>query len=281
MNLQCVDIGEIKANIETIRSKIDRKEDSDILNWLTPVNYGPQQSENLRLRQEGTGQWLLDSVEYQNWLNTNKQTLFCPGIPGAGKTTLTAIVVSELHKRFHSDTNVGLAYIYCDFARCTEQNAEHFVSSLLKQLIQEQSCVPDNVKSLYSNRSNGRTRPSFGEISEALHIVAAMFPRLFIIVDALDECQVFDGCRTKLMAEIFSLQAKCGANIFATSRFFPEIVAKFDGCISIEIRASSHDVWKYLDGNLSRLLPDFVISSLELQEEIKTKIVKAVDGMYV
>ena len=29
-----------------------------------------------------------DSVKYQSWLKTSKQTLFCPGIPGAGKTIL-------------------------------------------------------------------------------------------------------------------------------------------------------------------------------------------------
>jgi hypothetical protein len=34
----------------------------------------------------GVGQWLLSSNEFQGWLNQNKQTLFCPGIPGAGKT---------------------------------------------------------------------------------------------------------------------------------------------------------------------------------------------------
>jgi hypothetical protein len=31
-----------EANIETLRSKLDRKEDLEVLNWLTPVDYGPQ-----------------------------------------------------------------------------------------------------------------------------------------------------------------------------------------------------------------------------------------------
>jgi hypothetical protein len=36
-----------------------------LLNWLTPVDYAPQQADFIRRRQLGTGQWLLDSPEYQ------------------------------------------------------------------------------------------------------------------------------------------------------------------------------------------------------------------------
>ena len=48
----------------------------------------------------------------------------------------------------------------------------------------------------------------------------------------------------------------------------------------LEIRATKEDVRRYLDGHMFRL-PGFVARSLELQEEIKTDIVKVVDGMYV
>lgn len=71
--------------------------DLKILNWLADSNYSSQHNDYLSRRQQGTGQWLLDSGEYQDWLSTDKQTLFCPGIPGAGKTILTAIVVENLH----------------------------------------------------------------------------------------------------------------------------------------------------------------------------------------
>jgi hypothetical protein len=82
------------------------------------------------------------------------------------------------------------------------------------------------------------------------------------------------------LTEILSLQAKTRANLFATSRFVPEIKKKFEHNISLEIRASSEDVQKYLDGCLSQM-PSFVLHSRDLQDEIKTKISIAVDGMYV
>ncbi|PMD29296.1 hypothetical protein L207DRAFT_642458 [Hyaloscypha variabilis F] len=43
-----------------------------ILDWLTPIDYAPQQSDFIGRRQAGTGQWLLDSTEYQSWLETDE-----------------------------------------------------------------------------------------------------------------------------------------------------------------------------------------------------------------
>ncbi|PVH90366.1 hypothetical protein DM02DRAFT_500703, partial [Periconia macrospinosa] len=258
----------------------EHKARSDILDWLTPVDYGPQQSDYIRKRQTGTGQWLLDSEKFQTWLKTNKQTLFCPGIPGAGKTILTSIVIDYLGTKFQKGSNTGIAYLYCNFRRQHEQKPEDLLGSLLKQFIQEQSSIPESVKVLYDRHKDKRTRPSLDEISRALHSITAVFSRVFIIVDALDECQATDGYRIRFLSDLFSLQAKSGANIFTTSRFIPEITEKFKGSIALEIVASDEDVRRYLGGHMSRL-PGFVGRNEELKEEIKTEIVKAVDGMFL
>jgi hypothetical protein len=65
-----------------------------------------------------------------------------------------------------------------------------------------------------------------------------------------------------------------------TSRFIQEVKEKFEESIPLEIRASEQDVRRYVNGHISHL-PSFVGRSLDLQEEIKTKSVKAVDGMYM
>src|SRR6202034_3115190 len=116
----------------------DRQE---ILDWLTPVDYGPQQSDYLKRRQRGTGQWLLDSAKYQTWLNIGRQALFCLGIPGAGKTILTSIIVDDLITRFQNDPTVNIVYIYCNFQRKDEQKIDDLLASLLKQLAQGQSSL--------------------------------------------------------------------------------------------------------------------------------------------
>ncbi|KAK1762458.1 ankyrin repeat-containing domain protein [Phialemonium atrogriseum] len=251
-----------------------------ILDWLTPINYAMQQSGFINQRQKGTGQWLLDSVEFKAWVETEKQTLFCSGIPGAGKTILASIVVDELATRFGTDKSIGIAYVYCNFRRQDEQKAEELLANLLKQLAQGQPSLPECVKSLYNAYKDQRTRPPSDKISGTLQSVAAMYSRVLIIIDALDECSTSDNCRSIFLSEIFALQTMCGANIFATSRSIPEITAKFSLGMSVEIRASDDDVKRYLQGHMSQL-PSFVERNQQLQEEIKIKISEAVDGMFL
>jgi hypothetical protein len=151
---------------------------------------------------------------------------------------------------------------------------------LLKQLVQEQRLVSESVKKLYQRHKDQPTRPSFEEISKIMQSVVTDYSRVFIIIDALDECQVIDRGRGKFLSEIFGIQAMTGANLFTTSRFIPEIMKLFGGSISLEIRASDEDVERYLNGHISQL-PSFVSRTPDLQKEIKTEIIKAVDGMHV
>jgi hypothetical protein len=262
----------------TNRRKAASQECRIIADWLTPIDYGPQHSDYFKSRQPGTGQWLLDSPKFHAWLETDEQTVFCPGIPGAGKTILTSIVVDYLYSKHEIDPSIGIAYIYCNFRRKDEQKIDDLLASLLKQFIQEQSSVPNSVKTLYNQHKNKRTRPSLDEISKTLNSVIPYYSRAYIVIDALDECQLSNGCRSTFLSSIFSLQAKTGAKLFATSRPIPDIQELFKGCLSLEILASDEDVGKYLNGHKSRL-PAFVLRKPELQEEIMTEIVKAVEGM--
>jgi hypothetical protein len=264
---------------ELLRGQHDQEHDT-ILNWLTRIDYAPQQNDYIRRRQPGTGQWLLDTAEFQTWLYTDKQTLFCPGIPGAGKTILTSIVVDDLCNRFRNDMTIGIAYIYCNFRQQDEQKAEDLLASLLKEFAQYRPSLPGIVKDLYGRYKDKRTRPSFDDLSRTLQSVASMYSRVFIVVDALDECQVSNDCRSRFLSEVFNLQTKARANVFATSRFIPEITKKFEGNTTLKIHARDEDIRSYLDSHM-KTLPSFVRNDPDLQGEIKTKIVGAVEGMYV
>jgi Cdc6-like AAA superfamily ATPase len=269
-----------RNNVVTLVRGQEDQDRQTILNWITPIDYALQQSDFLSRRQAGTGQWLLSSAEFKAWVETDKQTLFCPGIPGAGKTILTAIVVEELFARFEIDGDISIAYLYCNYRRQHEQNLEDLFASLLKQFVQEQPSIPDSVKMLYDRHKDRRTRPSVDEILQLLQSVSAAYSRVFIIVDALDECQISNGCRQKFLSGLVSLQAKCSVNLFVTSRPILSIEKEFKENSKLEVRASEEDVQRYLHEHLFRL-PGFVAQSHELQEEIKTKIGKAADGMYV
>jgi hypothetical protein len=187
-------------------------------------------------------------------------------------------MVDDLITRFQNDPTISIVYIYCNFRRKDEQKIDDLLASLLKQLAQGQSSLPDSIKYLYDQHKVKQTRPSLNETLRSLHSVAAMYSRVFIVVDALDECQVSDNCRSRFLSEIFTLQQKCEVNIFATSRFILQVTEKFKGHTSLEIRAHNEDVRKYLEGRILRSDRKFLKT---FHEEIKTKITKAVDGMHV
>jgi len=165
------------------------------------------------------------------------------------------------------------------FRRQDEQKIDDLLTSLLKQLAEGQLSLPVTVKELYNRHKTKRTRPSLDEISTSLQAVAALYSRVFLIIDALDECQAFHGYRKRFLSEMWSLQNKTGVNLFATSRFIPEITEMFNESMQLEIRASTQDIWRYLDSHMPQL-PGCVLCSSDLQEEIKTDIIKAVNGMY-
>lgn len=225
--------------------------------------------------EEGTGEWLLHSDEFRKWIETKGEVLFCPGLPGAGKTFLASIVIQHLLDLFGSKSDVGIAYHYCNFRHQDNENASVILASILKQLAQCLGSFPDALTTMYDKHKAKDTRPLFKEIASALESVASLHSRVFIVIDGLDECPVWRG----ILAQLRGLQ---GANTLVTSRAIPEIVndKELEGSSVLEIRASDTDVREYLVHKMSKL-GRFVMRDRQLQEDICKAILGSIGGMYV
>jgi hypothetical protein len=187
----------VEAGLTVIRLKVDRlyhdqmhlypNERQQVIDWVANVDFTSQQSKLLALHHRGTGQWFLDSEEFHDWKYGRNKTLFCPGMLGAGKSIIAAMVVDDLLKLVRGDGYTGVAYLYCCSERHQDQNPEDLVAILLKQFLQNQPSLPHDVEALWLRHKNDRTRPSFSELSAALHAAAEMYSQAFIVIDALDE----------------------------------------------------------------------------------------------
>ncbi|EHK50281.1 Hypothetical protein TRIATDRAFT_154409, partial [Trichoderma atroviride IMI 206040] len=264
--------------VEQLITMVDRSEGEKIFNWLTSSDYSVQQKKYIKMHEKGTGQWLLDSAEFKTWIKTERQILFCPGIPGAGKTIITALVVQNLASRFAHDPKVGIAYTYFNFWQQEEHWIEDLFAALLKQLSEGLFPLPASLKALYYDHQGNGGRPSFEKISKVLQsIIRISYERVFIIVDALDECQESNSCRMRFIEGLFVLQ-QCGANILATSRPITDITDRFNKSTWLEIRASADDIRTYVNGQISQGRSRIL---LKMRAEASTGIAKAADGMFL
>jgi hypothetical protein len=268
---------DIKTKVYAIEQSQDRHRHHTIAEWISPTDFPAQKSDLIDKREEGTGQWFLDSPKFANWLRGPRSTLFCPGIPGAGKTMLAAITNDYL-SQMQSSGNVGFAYIFCNYKSEVGFNTLHFLAALLKQLVHSQSTMNEQISSLYERHTNRGTRPSLQEISAALQAVLKSFSAVYIVVDALDECPNKDGTRNQLLSKLKDLQREADLRLMVTSRFIPDIEIKFRSTPKLEIRASDADVKRFVRSQIHRL-PTCIQRDIQLQYVVEDRIVDAVDGM--
>ena len=154
------------------------------------------------------------------------------------------------------------------------------LAALIRQLFQEQVQLPVTVKALYDKHRDRQTKPTMEELGTLLQSLVKLHRRVYIVIDALDECQNTSRQRDRLLDEIVSLQHSDGnyVSMLATTRFVPEILERFSRCPQIEISASESDLEIYLADRMTTLA-DFVAKETGLQEEIKRCIVGAAKGM--
>jgi hypothetical protein len=180
-----------------------------------------------------------------------------------------------------NEQGIGVAFIYCNYKEKTNQTAVNLVASLLKQLVQAQSVIPSKLRWLYEQHIGRNTRPTLVECSELLHMELAAYSKVFIIVDALDECDETSGARRDLITRLLRLPPN--VSLMITSRDVPSIQHKLSHFCRLEIRASDADVRTYLERRIEReeRLARHVEADPALRHTILETIMKEVKGMLV
>ncbi|KAJ5364609.1 uncharacterized protein N7496_010322 [Penicillium cataractarum] len=236
------------------------------------------------MRQQGTGLWFLDSPEFQSWLSQPKQVLFCPGIPGAGKTIMSSIVIDFLKNKFAEDLEVKTAFLFCSYQSQHAQRSDDLLSSILRQLAYKDSGeLCSHVYDLYKSMPpNDCTALDHNLVAPTLSCTASSYKRIFIVIDGLDELGPSKPEQQQtLLSELFKLQKVFPVNILATSRFVSEILGEFEEYPQKEIRAVDEDVLSYANTRIPLLVRGTITSNPATQDEVRKSIVTSADGMFL
>jgi len=186
---------------------------------------------------------------------------------------ISSIVVDHL-RTFFQDPKVAITCIYCNYKEQTTQTVSNLIASLLKQMVQDSSTLSEGVKEFYDHHQKRDTHPTLENFTEMLEEEIGMYSKVFIVVDALDECPESRGTRADLSKVLRSLPRN--VNLMVTSRDLSSIARSFHETKRLDIRADDQDVRKYLESRISSV-PRRHLKAL--QDTIVNEIIKNVRGM--
>ena len=140
-----------------------------------------------------------------------------------------------------------VASIYCNYKDKMTQTPVNLLANIWSQIRQKDSLDPE-VEALYDRHSNAR--PRLDDICKILRAEVNRHTKVFVIIDALDECE--PAYRLRLLTELRALQPKL--KLMVTSRFFDAIGADMGVDTDIEILASDTDIKRYIQRQRRQLL---------------------------
>jgi hypothetical protein len=152
---------------------------------------------------------------------------------------------------------------------------------LLQQLTARRSEISDDINTLYQDRIKKQTRPSLADYSRLLQSEIRNFSRVFIVIDALDECSENDGIREGFLGEVRKLLPNIC--LLVTSRPIANLEHEFENATHLEIHASDEDIKRYLEAQIERQpqLARHIKADPTLRDAILNNIIKKANGMYV
>ena len=270
------DVADVKKSLEVAATERLAQNISD---WLS----APDPSINLATarekRQENTGNWLLTSPVFLDWKGSTCSFLWLDGKAGSGKTILSSATIDHLldEVRIRSHT----LYYYFDFQDRQKQSLQNLLKSIVVQLSNGIKTPAKVLETLYKSHSRGSTTPSIQELTEAVRGILDHSPDIFLVIDALDECE-----ERKSLLEFFGKirswsQAKL--HVFATSRRETDIDDSLSVVathrITLEESVVDADILTYVneqlqhDSRLSRWPGD-------MRRDIKSALLEGANGMF-
>ncbi|KAK7570935.1 hypothetical protein V3481_019026 [Fusarium oxysporum f. sp. vasinfectum] len=246
--------------------------------WLSPPDYSTNANLARERRLPGTGTWLLNSPAFREWTVGTRWHLWLYGLAGAGKTILSTTILDHL---LQIDTHTTLAFFF-DFNDARKQKLEDLLRSLAVQLYHTGNEAGRRLDNLFTSHDYGRRQPDTNALSACVDTMIQTAGKVFIIIDALDECTA----RKELLQWLKHLASR-KAQLVVTGRpeveFQSAIPRSFGkrNCIQLDKNVVNGDIRSYFEATLKQK-PDFVDKKLSpsVLEEMRDKIGNGADGMF-
>jgi hypothetical protein len=270
-----------KENIET-RITMD-KERQRILDDFLSIDPSQIFKISLRLRYPTTGFWLSQNETFTKWLHGTNTQLWLSGIPGAGKTVLSTLVIQHCMDR--STPVRAVAFYYCDYKDANSQSTTNLLSSLVSQLARQNESSFQLLKTYHATlhpQNQLKQVPDSDDLVSLLQSMSATFEDVRIVVDGLDECGHQTG---EIVLALKSVASEHGTvSLGLLSRDEPGLREELGPPYHyIEIAAHTKDLDYYVRSEIEQRIAKkrLRVKSNDLKEEIVTQLVSRAQGMLV
>ena len=213
-------------------------------------------------RESGSGQ---DIPEVSDRILSQKR------IPLTVENTSSLVIDTLCDKA--QEENIAVAGLYCDFISQQEQTTTNIIGAILKQLVGREG-TPDYLREAFQRgkKEFGGRGPRLANLMEMLKQAIVSLPRVFICLDALDEC--LPRYLPELLDSLRNIVRECPkTKIFLTGRphagedvkrYFPKVVV-------IPISPNRNDIRNYAETRLDRdAEPE------AMNDDLRTNIVRVI-----
>ncbi|CAN9394852.1 unnamed protein product [Alternaria alternata] len=184
------DVAAFKAKLEENVVREETKNLMVVKEWLS-VGELPQLDHasycKVRADYATTTKWISQHKTVKHWIHADipkSPVVWMYGIPGAGKTILSSAIIDECKNRPEFIT----CYFYCHDGDPTSSTAVSILKGLADQLLDQ---YPEMLPPCFARRklSGGPSLRSLIQAKKLLEDFCNTIPKLFIVIDGLDECE--------------------------------------------------------------------------------------------
>ena len=166
---------------------------------------------------------------------------------------ISSLVIDSLCDQA-GEENIAVTAFYCDYLSQQEQTIDNIVGAMLKQLVGRGEISKDLREAFQKAKKElGGRGPRLADLMGMLRTTIASLPRVFICIDALDECL------PKCLAELFEslgdlVRESPGVRIFFTGRphIGEDVRRYFTNTVVIPISPNREDIRNYVERRLDK-----------------------------
>ncbi|KAF2190029.1 hypothetical protein K469DRAFT_22338 [Zopfia rhizophila CBS 207.26] len=270
--------------IQKILNKEER-EKIRLLQHIPNYDYTTSLHRAQGLRCEGTCHWLLNRPEFRCWIDQrDSKHLWCYGIPGCGKTILTAYVIDHLKTTFSARDDTAVIYYFFDSSNKKSLQTSTFLRCILHQAVRLESLLPDSqrrLESLFANQID-QAEPAVSELIKLFIHFNGKFKNAFLLIDGLDEADKSDQKNVKFFLK--EVQKVDSARILAITHADMDMSKVLGRSRALHIRPEDlkDDIKMYIQWQIDEhSQEELSVCSASLLDKIKQALVSGAEGMLV